>query len=97
MSDAGVIAAVTERARLTAKSLGPTAETAVENLRLELERSPRLGVLVRAQQHTEIYKTRIEGRGDMPGLAVAYVYTPQPPPQTVAIVSLVPDDTSTDS
>ncbi|MFG2945517.1 hypothetical protein [Streptomyces adustus] len=88
----GVIAAVTVRAAERAKALG--AEEALEILRQELEQVPRLGVLLgRARQDgTEIRKTRIESRGDVPGLAVAYVYTPSPPPPTVAIVAVTPDD-----
>jgi hypothetical protein len=44
------------------------------------------------QDDSEVRKTRIEPRGDLPGLAVAYVYTPSPPPPTVAIVAVTPDD-----
>ncbi|MEW2394649.1 hypothetical protein [Streptomyces sp. NPDC046862] len=88
----GVIAAVTVRAAERAKTLG--AEQALERLRQELEQVPRLGVLLGPprQDGTEIRKTRIEPRGSVPGLAVAYVYTPAPPPPTVAIVAVTPDD-----
>jgi len=88
----GVIAAVTVRAADRAKALG--AEEALERLRQELEQVPRLGVLLGPprQDGTEIRKTRIEPRDGVPGLAVAYVYTPAPPPPTVAIVAITPDD-----
>jgi hypothetical protein len=88
----GVIAAVTLRAAQRAKDLG--AERALEALRQELERAPRLGVLLGPPRHDgpEVRKTRIEPRDDVPGLAVAYVYTPSPPPPTVAIVAVTPDD-----
>ena len=88
----GVIAAVTVRAADRAKALG--AEQALETLRQELEQVPRLGVLLGAarQDGSEVRKTRIEPRAGMPGLAVAYVYTPAPPPPTVAIVAVTPDD-----
>jgi hypothetical protein len=88
----GVIAVVTARAAQRAKDLG--AEQALEALRRELELVPRLGVLLgpRRQDGIEVRKTRIEPTGDMPGLAVAYVYTPAPPPPTVAITSVTPDD-----
>lgn len=88
----GVIAAVTERAAQRAKVLG--AEQELESLRQELEQVPRLGVLLGPprQDGTEVRKTRIEPRRNVPGLAVAYVYTPSPPPPTVAIVALTPDD-----
>ncbi|MFI9825449.1 hypothetical protein ACIHFC_34170 [Streptomyces sp. NPDC052013] len=88
----GVIAAVTVRAAERAKKLG--AEQALEALRQELELVPRLGVLLgpRRQDGVEVRKTRIEPVGDVPGLAVAYIYTPAPPPPTVAITSVTPDD-----
>ena len=88
----GVIAAVTVRAADRAKALG--AEQALETLRQELELVPRLGVLLGPprQDGTEVRKTKIEPRGGVPGLAVAYVYTPAPPPPTVAIVAVTPDD-----
>jgi hypothetical protein len=88
----GVIAAVTERAAERAKALG--VERALENLRQELEEVPRLGVLLglAGRDGVEVRKTRIEPRDNAPGMAVAYVYTPAPPPPTVAIVSLTPDD-----
>lgn len=88
----GVIAAVTGRAADRAKALG--AEQALEALRQELEQVPRLGVLLGSprQDGTEVRKTKIERRGGVPGLAVAYVYTPAPPPPTVAIVAVTPDD-----
>ncbi|GAA3992308.1 hypothetical protein GCM10022384_45070 [Streptomyces marokkonensis] len=88
----GVIAAVTVRAAQRAKELG--AEHALEALRQELELMPRLGVLLgpRGRGDMEVRKTRIEPTGDAPGLAVAYVYTPAPPPPTVAITSVTPDD-----
>ncbi|MEV5015311.1 hypothetical protein ACIGW1_18065 [Streptomyces sp. NPDC053780] len=90
MSD--VIAVVTVRAAQLAKSLG--AEKSLEELRRELELVPRLGVLLgpRRQDGTEVRKTRIEATAEVPGLAVAYVYTPAPPPPTVAITSVTPDD-----
>lgn len=86
----GVIAAVTVRAADQAKALG--VEQALEVLRQELEQVPRLGVLLGPPRTdgTEVRKTRIEPRGGLPGLAVAYVYTPSPP--TVAIVAVTPDD-----
>ncbi|WP_320782212.1 hypothetical protein [Streptomyces sp. CRN 30] len=88
----GVIAAVTERAAQRVKELG--AEQALEMLRQELELVPRLGVLLGPPRPDgiEVRKTRIEPRGDVPGLAMAYVYTPAPPPPTVAIISATPDD-----
>jgi hypothetical protein len=88
----GVIAAVTARAAQRAKELG--AEQALETLRQELELVPRLGVLLGPprQDRVEVRKTRIEPAGDVPGLAVAYVYTPAPPPPTVVITSVTPDD-----
>jgi hypothetical protein len=88
----GVIVAVTERAADRAKALG--AEQALETLRQELELVPRLGVLLGSprQDGTEVRKTKIEPRGGVQGLAVAYVYTPAPPPPTVAIVAVTPDD-----
>lgn len=87
-----VIAAVTVRAADRAKALG--AEHALEALRQELEQVPRLGVLLGPprQDGTEVRKTKIEPRDGVPGLAVAYVYTPAPPPPTVAIVAVTPDD-----
>jgi hypothetical protein len=88
----GVIAVVTARAAQRAKDLG--ADQALEVLRRELEMVPRLGVLLGPlrQDGIEVRKTRIEPTGDVPGLAVAYVYTPAPPPPTVAITSVTPDD-----
>ncbi|GAA3823283.1 hypothetical protein ACFS5L_26760 [Streptomyces phyllanthi] len=88
----GVIAAVTVRAAERAKT--PEAEQALETLRQELEQVPRLGVVLGPprQDGSEVRKTRIEPRGSVPGLAVAYVYTPAPPPPTVAVVALTPDD-----
>ncbi|MFC8430770.1 hypothetical protein [Streptomyces sp. NPDC057253] len=88
----GVIADVTVRAAARAKALG--AQEALETLRQELEQVPRLGVLLSAphQDGVEVRKTRIEPREGVPGLAVAYVYTPAPPPPTVAIVAVTPDD-----
>ncbi|MFJ8540801.1 hypothetical protein ACIRFH_02080 [Streptomyces sp. NPDC093586] len=88
----GVIAVVTARAAQRAKDLG--VEQALEALRRELELAPRLGVLLgpRRQDGIEVRKTRIEPTHEMPGLAVAYVYTPAPPPPTVAITSVTPDD-----
>lgn len=88
----GVIAAVTVRAAQRAKELG--AEQALDALRQELEQAPRLGVRLGPPRRdgAEVRKTRIEARDNMPGLAVAYVYTPSPPPPTVAIVALTPDD-----
>ncbi len=88
----GVMAAVTVRAAQRAKELG--AEQALDTLRQELEQAPRLGVRLGPprQDGTEVRKTRIEPRGNVPGLAVAYVYTPSPPPPTVAIVAVTPDD-----
>ncbi|MBQ0890517.1 hypothetical protein KBZ94_37305 [Streptomyces sp. RM72] len=90
MSD--VVAVVTLRAAQLAKALG--AEQALEGLRRELEMVPRLGVLLgpHRQDGLEVRKTRIEATSDTPGLAVAYVYTPAPPPPTVAITSITPDD-----
>jgi hypothetical protein len=87
-----VIAVVTVRATQLAKGLG--AEQALEELRRELELAPRLGVLLgpRRPDGLEVRKTRIEATSDVPGLAVAYVYTPSPPPPTVAITSVTPDD-----
>jgi hypothetical protein len=91
------VAVVTERAAARAKQLGPAAEQAVEELRAELEYAPRLGIRrgTRAQGG-ETYKTRIEPRPGMPGLAVSYLYIPQPPPPAVAIVTIVPDDVPED-
>jgi hypothetical protein len=88
----GVIAAVTARAAQRAKELG--AEQILDSLRQELELVPRLGVRLGPPRPdgSEVRKTRIEPRGTVPGLAVAYVYTPAPPPPTVAIVAVTPDD-----
>ncbi|WP_141205193.1 hypothetical protein [Streptomyces griseorubiginosus] len=87
----GVIAAVTVRAADRAKALG--AEHALETLRQELEQVPRLGVLLSCPQDgVEVRKTSIEPRDGAPGLAVAYVDTPAPPPPTVALVAVTPDD-----
>ncbi len=88
----GMIAVLTVRAVDRAKALG--AEQALEAPRQELEQVPRLGVLLGPphQGGTEVRKTRIEPRDGVPGLAVAYVYTPAPPPPTVAIVAVTPDD-----
>lgn len=88
----GVIAAVTARAAQRAKELG--ADENLGTLRREWEQAPRLGVRLGPPRHdgTEVRKTRIEPRGGVPGLAVAYVYTPSPPPPTVAIVAVTPDD-----
>jgi hypothetical protein len=78
------IAVVIARAAARAKVLGPAAEQAVEGLRAELEHNPRLGIRrgIRAR----------EPRPNMPGLAVSYLYLPEPPPPAVAIVAIVPDD-----
>ncbi|MGC8920724.1 hypothetical protein AB7952_19045 [Streptomyces sp. PG2] len=86
------MAAVTVRAAERAKDLG--ADQALEALRQELELVPRLGVLLGPprQDGVEVRKTRIEPRGEVPGLAVAYVYTPAPPPPTVAVIAVTPDD-----
>ncbi|MEU6356793.1 hypothetical protein ABZ896_47095 [Streptomyces sp. NPDC047072] len=88
----GVIAVVTVRAAERAKALG--AEQALEILRQELEQVPRLGVLLGppSREGVEVRKTRLEPRDGVPGLAVAYVYTPAPPPPAVAIVAVTPDD-----
>ncbi|CAM5455968.1 putative protein OS=Streptomyces fumanus OX=67302 GN=GCM10018772_07290 PE=4 SV=1 [Streptomyces fumanus] len=83
---------MTVRAAQRAKELG--ADQALEALRHELEMLPRLGVLLGPSRPdgVEVRKTRIEPAGGVPGLAVAYVYTPAPPPPTVAITSVTPDD-----
>ncbi|WP_143041068.1 hypothetical protein [Streptomyces griseoaurantiacus] len=83
---------MTVRAAERAKDLG--ADQALEALRQELELVPRLGVLLGPprQDGVEVRKTRIEPRGEVPGLAVAYVYTPAPPPPTVAVIAVTPDD-----
>ncbi|MGW5970613.1 hypothetical protein [Streptomyces sp. NPDC055186] len=88
----GVIAAITVRAAQRAKEWG--VEQELEALRQELEQAPRLGVRLGPvrQDGTEVRKTRIEPRDNVPGFAVAYVYTPSPPPPTVAVVALTPDD-----
>lgn len=88
----GVIAVVTVRAARRAKELD--AEQVLEALRQDLELAPRLCVLLgpRRQDGVEVRKTRIEPRGGVPGLAVAYIYTPVPPPPTVAIIAVTPDD-----
>ncbi len=39
-----------------------------------------------------VYRTRLEPREGMPGLTVVYVYTPQPHPPAVAIMTITPDD-----
>ncbi|AZM62038.1 MULTISPECIES: hypothetical protein [unclassified Streptomyces] len=74
----GVIAAVTVRAAQREKELG--AEQTLDTLRQRLEQAPRLGVRLGPprQDGTEVRETRIEPRGDVPGLAVAYVHTPSP-------------------
>ncbi|QES48097.1 hypothetical protein DEJ50_10015 [Streptomyces venezuelae] len=93
-SDQVAVAVVTERAQRRLKEFGEAATEAVEELRLELERSPRLGVRRGSSPATghEVYKTRIEPRDGVPGLAVAYLYSPHPPPPAVAILMVVPDD-----
>ncbi|MBD0420756.1 hypothetical protein H0H10_16655 [Streptomyces sp. TRM S81-3] len=86
----GVIAAVTVRAAERAKKLG--AEQALEALRQELELVPRLGVLLGPRRQDGVEVRKIEPTAGLPGLAVAYIYTPAPPPPTVAITSVTPDD-----
>ncbi|WP_181803536.1 hypothetical protein [Streptomyces shenzhenensis] len=89
-----VIAVITASAAKRLQALGPAAEQAVEALRQELETNPRLGVLrVSGRNGQQVYKTRLEPREAVPGLAVAYVYAPQPHPPAVAIITVTPDDT----
>ncbi|MDN3024940.1 hypothetical protein [Streptomyces sp. S.PB5] len=87
-----VVAVITESVVKCLELLGPVAGQAVEALRQELEGTPRLGVLRCARGGQEVYKTRLERREGMPGLAVAYLYTLQPPPPAVAIITVTPDD-----
>lgn len=89
-----VVAVVSEVAAHRLELLGPAARLAIEGLLKELEAAPRLGVLrhVGADGRQEVYKTKIEPREGMPGLAVAYVYLPKPPPEAVVIISVTPDD-----
>ncbi|MGW2372265.1 hypothetical protein [Kitasatospora sp. NPDC001683] len=91
------IAAVTDRAAQRAKELGVTE--ALEALRAELEREPRLGRHIRTvaegTQQVEFYSTRIEGdpATDRPAVNVVHAFAPAPPwPPTVRIASVVPED-----
>lgn len=93
MTEPGAVVEITHTARKRLDLLGPTAAAAVEGLRAELERTPRLGRRVRVlDQHTEVWVTRIEGSANCPAMSVTYVYLPHPAPPTAAIVSVVPDD-----
>ncbi|MET8980456.1 hypothetical protein ABZX85_33100 [Streptomyces sp. NPDC004539] len=88
------VAVVSEVAAHRLEMLGPVARQAVEGLLKELEAAPRLGVLrhVWTDGQQEVYKTKLEPRAGMPGLAVAYVYLPQPPPAAAVIIAITPDD-----
>ena len=89
-----VVAVVSEVAAHRLEALGPVARQAVAGLLKELEAAPRLGVLrhVWTDGQQEVYKTKLEPRDGMPGLAVAYVYLPQPPPAAAVIIAITPDD-----
>jgi len=89
-----VVAVLSDVAAQRLDLLGPAARKAVEELLKELETVPRLGVLrhVGADGRQEVYKTKLEPREGMPGLAVAYVYLPVPPPAAVVIIGVTPDD-----
>ncbi|MHC5905372.1 hypothetical protein ACVNF4_15940 [Streptomyces sp. S6] len=89
-----VVAVVSDVAAQRLELLGPVARQAVEELLKELEATPRLGVLRRvgAGGRQEVYKTKLEPREGMPGLAVAYVYLPDPPPAAAVIIAITPDD-----
>lgn len=95
--DGEVVAVVTDRAAQRAKELG--ADQALEDLRRELERRPRLGRLIRTVteggQQVELYSTRIEhdpGTG-RPAVNVVHAHAPAPPwPPTVRIAAIVPED-----
>ncbi|MFI5569883.1 hypothetical protein ACIA6T_21570 [Streptomyces sp. NPDC051740] len=93
MSRAVVVVATAAAKRL--QMLGPVARQAVEELRRELEDNPKLGIR-RGPLHDSgsltVYRTRLEPREGTPGLTVVYVYTPQPHPPAVAIMTITPDD-----
>ncbi|UGY94098.1 hypothetical protein [Streptomyces gobiensis] len=92
-----VIAVTTDLAEQQARRIGPAAVDALKNLRAELEDNPRLGRMRGATpEGVEVYLTHIEPRPDMPPLTVTYVYTPDPPPPTVAISVVTPHDTPED-
>ena len=89
------IAVISASAAKRLQMLGLAAQQAVEELRLELEDNPRLGIRrgpVQGNGETVVYRTRLEPREGMPGLTVAYVYAPQPHPAAVAIITVAPDD-----
>ncbi|WP_406863295.1 hypothetical protein ABZO31_23760 [Streptomyces sp. HUAS MG47] len=67
---------------------------AVEELRQELERNPRLGLPLgeAAPDGRQVFKTRIEARAGMPALVVVYLYLPAPPPPGISITTVVPHE-----
>ncbi|MET8543574.1 hypothetical protein ABZW03_23420 [Kitasatospora sp. NPDC004799] len=75
------VAAVTDRAALRAKELDVTE--ALEALRAELERRPRLGRHIRTvtegPQRVELYSTRIEGdpAAGRPAVNVVHAFAPR--------------------
>ncbi|MDW4911134.1 hypothetical protein RB628_38965 [Streptomyces sp. ADMS] len=94
------IAVITSSAAKRLQTLGAAAQQAVEELRLELEDNPKLGVrrgLVHGNGGTVVYRTRLEPREDMPGPTVVYAYAPQPYPPAVAIITVTPDDVINES
>lgn len=95
-----VIAVITSSAEKRLQTLGPVAQQTVEELRRELEDNPKLGIRrgsVRGKGDTVVYRTRLEPREDMPGLTIVYAYAPQPHPPAVAIITVTPDDVSSES
>lgn len=90
---------ITSSAAKRLQTLGPVAQQAVEELRRELEDSPRLGIRrgsVNGDGATVVYRTRLEPREDLSGLTVVYAYAPQPYPPAVAIITVTPDDVSSE-
>ncbi|MER5309084.1 hypothetical protein ABT034_14990 [Streptomyces sp. NPDC002773] len=89
------VAVVSQRVSERLKELGHVAAAAVEDLRRELEQGPRVGIRRDGPQNRHggvAYKTWLEPRPGMPGLAVAYVYVATPLPPVMVIISVVPDD-----
>lgn len=94
------IAVVTAAAAKRLQALGPIARQTVEELRRELEENPKLGIRrgpVQGNGAMVVYRTRLEPREGAPGLTVVYVYTPQPHPPAVAIITVAPDDAGSES
>lgn len=94
------IAVVAAAAAKRLQMLGPGARQAVEELRRELEENPKLGIRRGPMQGNGsllVYRTRLEPREGTPGLTIVYVYTPQPHPAAVAIITITPDDTANEA